>query len=136
MENFDMKKIPVVAAMIQKDKKILIAKRIKPPVGWEFPGGKIEDGESKVDALIREIQEELAIRIQVGKHIGQSEVLTNDKKIIMDLFACIVLDGVPQNKEHEMLKWIDPSRLRLWDWAPADIPLLSQVEAYFGVKND
>ena len=130
------KEIPVVAAMIQKEERVLIAKRIRNPKKWEFPGGKVETGEGKKAALIREIEEELAVKIEVGDHIGQSQILTGENEIVMDLFACIVVDGVLQNKEHEILEWILPCNLRDWDWAPADIPLLPLVEAYFGVKND
>ncbi len=131
-----MKKIPVVAAMIQKEHQILIAKRKIPPIGWEFPGGKVEDGESKKEALVREIKEELAIQIQVGEQVGQSNVLVENKRIIMDLFSCVLLEGEPQNMEHEKLEWIQPSSLRNWEWAPADIPLLPLIEAYFGIEND
>lgn len=129
------KKIDVVAAMIQKGEQILIAKRVSPPKAWEFPGGKVEEGESKEQALIREIQEELAVQIHVGQHIGQSDVRVGTRRIVMDLFVCYLLEGEPKNLEHEALKWIKPTELSGWDWAPADIPLLPLVEEYFGVKD-
>jgi 8-oxo-dGTP diphosphatase len=128
-------KIDVVAAMIQKGDQILIAKRCSPPKAWEFPGGKVEKGEGKAQALIREIKEELAVQIKVGQHIGQSDVLVGTTQIVMDLFACSLLEGEPQNLEHEALKWIKPTQLNGWDWAPADIPLLPLVEEYFGAKD-
>ena len=53
----------------------------------------------------------------------------------MDLFVCYLLEGEPKNLEHEVLKWIKPTELSGWDWAPADIPLLPLVEEYFGVKD-
>ena len=128
-------KIDVVAAMIQKGDQILIAKRCSPPKAWEFPGGKVEKGEGKAQALIREIKEELAVQIKVGQHIGQSDVLVGTTQIVMDLFACSLLEGEPQNLEHEALKWIKSTQLKGWDWAPADIPLLPLVEEYFGAKD-
>ena len=132
-------KIPVVAAMIQKNDRILIAKKTSPSISWEFPGGKIEIGESKEEALKREIMEELAVQIEVGEHIGQSNVFVGEKEIVMDLFACVFSEHFSekdlQKIEHEQLEWIKPSDLRRWAWAPADIPLLPIVEAYFGVKQ-
>ena len=128
-----IQEIPVVAAMIQREREILIAQKKCPSFKWEFPGGKIEKGESKKQALIREIFEELGVSIQVGLHIGQSAVVIGKRRIRMDLFACRLLDGEePTNIEHKQLQWIDPLQVEQWAWAPADIPLLPLVRNYFG----
>ena len=129
--------IPVVAALIVRGERILIAKRRSLPFGWEFPGGKVEANESLEEALVREIKEELSVTIRVGDHIGQSTVLVaQDRQVVMDLFVCELIVGEPNNQEHEELRWIVPQELRNWEWAPADIPLLPQIETFFGVRYE
>ena len=113
--------IEVACAVVFIEGKVLIAKRGpgRDEGCWEFPGGKVEKGEGKAQALIREIKEELAVQIKVGQHIGQSNVLVGTTQIVMDLFACSLLEGDPQNLEHEALKWIKAAvagEPQLFEW--------------------
>lgn len=128
-----IQKIPVVAAMIFQDHQesgtFLIAKRKEPPL-WEFPGGKVEDGETLQKALVREIKEELDCDIVVGEWIGQSTVLVGHKSIVMDLFQCTLIDGEPKPLEHLELCWIGVDALNHFEWAAADIPLLPKIREF------
>ena len=87
------KKIDVVAAMIQKGDQILIAKRVSPPKSWEFPGGKVEEGESKEQALIREIREELSVQIQVGTAYWSIGCFCWDKANCNGLICLLFIGG-------------------------------------------
>ena len=130
----DKKKIQVVAAVIQKERKILIAKRSNSgvhPSLWEFPGGKVEEGETLKEALKREIKEELDCWITVGDFIDESMVFTDTLQIEMAVFEAIVQQGEPRKLEHAELRWIEIHELECFTWAPADIPLLESVSRYF-----
>lgn len=99
--------------------------------GWEFPGGKVEKGESKREALIRELQEELSIHVSVGKFVAQSSVVVGQKRIVMDLFHGVIISGELQLNEHIDGRWISSDEIGDFRWAPADIPLLDFVRAHF-----
>lgn len=116
-------------ALIDRDGKILIAQR---PEGksmaglWEFPGGKIEPGETPEQALIRELQEELGIDTWASCLAPLTFASHAYEKfhLLMPLFACRKWDGVPQSREGQTLKWVHAAELRDYPMPPADIPLI------------
>ncbi|MGE0323180.1 MAG: (deoxy)nucleoside triphosphate pyrophosphohydrolase [Polyangiaceae bacterium] len=121
-----MKRLHVVAAAIFRDGQVLAARRgerMREPLKWEFPGGKIESGEGAAEALKREIAEELRIEILVGARLGSSLL----PELQLELFACQLESGVPSPTEHAELRWLTASELSELDWAPADVPLLGVV---------
>jgi len=117
-------------ALIDADGRVLLAQR---PAGksmaglWEFPGGKVEPGETPEAALIRELQEELGI----GTWSSCLAPLTfashsyDDFHLLMPLFACRKWEGTPKPRENQTLKWVRPNALRDYPMPPADIPLIS-----------
>ena len=95
---------------------------------WEFPGGKLEVGETSQQALIREIQEELAVKIEVGELIDTIEFDYPTFHLSMDCFLCVVVDGEIILKEAEAAKWLDKYELYSVDWLPADIALIEKLQ--------
>ncbi len=97
--------------------------------GWEFPGGKIEDGERPEDALKREIMEELDTEISVGDLIQTVEYDYPEFHLSMDCFWCEIVSGDLVLKEHEAAKWITFDRIDEIDWLPADRELVERIKA-------
>ena len=95
---------------------------------WEFPGGKLEVGETSQQALIREIQEELAVKIEVGELIDTIEYDYPTFHLSMDCFRCVVVDGEIILKEAEAARWLDKDELYSVDWLPADIELIEKLQ--------
>ena len=95
---------------------------------WEFPGGKLEAGETSQQALIREIQEELAVKIEVGELIDTIEYDYPTFHLSMECFLCVVVDGEIILKEAEAAKWLDKYELYSVDWLPADIALIEKLQ--------
>lgn len=123
--------IEVVAAVIVKENKFLAAKR-KPghylSDKWEFPGGKIEPGETRADALKREIKEELGCDIEVEDHIHTAEyVAVTGKRIVLHFYRCHLRAGLPEPREHAAIIWVDESRLTQIPWAPADFEAVNII---------
>ena len=117
-----MKSIEVVAAIIRKDDKIFATQRGYGDFkdGWEFPGGKIEPGESPEEALKREIWEELETKIEVGELITTVEYDYPKFHLTMHCYWCSVESGELTLKEHEAAKWLKLSEIDSVDWLPAD----------------
>lgn len=127
-----MKTIRVVAAIIRENNKIFATQRGYGDFkdGWEFPGGKIEPGETPQEALIREIKEELDTDIEVGGLIDTIEYDYPQFHLSMDCFWCSVTSGDLVLKEHEAARWLSKAELFDVDWLPADIGLISKIESF------
>ena len=125
-----MKTINVVAAVIFKDGKVFATQRGYGEFkdGWEFPGGKVEPGESPEDALRREIREELEVEVNVGDLIDTIEYDYPAFHLSMKCFACTIAGGSPHLLEHEAAKWLKSKQLGSVDWLPADVTLIPKIE--------
>ena len=125
-----MKTVRVVAAVIRKDDKIFATQRGYGEFkdGWEFPGGKIEDGESPEHALIREIKEELDTDINVGELIDTIEYDYPNFHLSMDCFWCDIVQGGLELREHEAAKWLTKENLYSVEWLPADVELIEKIK--------
>ena len=129
-----MKTINVVAAVIFKDGRVFATQRGYGEFkdGWEFPGGKIEPGESPEDALRREIREELEVEVNVGELIDTIEYDYPAFHLSMKCYACTIDDGNPHLLEHEAAKWLSSTQLSSVDWLPADITLIPKIAKLLG----
>ena len=125
-----MKTVRVVAAVIRKDDKIFATQRGYGEFrdGWEFPGGKIEEGETPEQALAREIKEELDTEIQVGKLIDTIEYDYPKFHLSMDCFWCEIMQGGLELKEHEAARWLSKEELYSVDWLPADVGVVEKIK--------
>lgn len=125
-----MKTINVVAAVIFKDGKVFATQRGYGEFkdGWEFPGGKVEPGESPEDALRREIREELEVEVSVGDLIDTIEYDYPAFHLSMKCFACTIAGGSPHLLEHEAAKWLTSTQLGSVNWLPADVTLIPKIE--------
>ncbi len=126
-----MKTIRVVAAVIRDKDRIFATQRGYGEYkdGWEFPGGKIEEGETPEQALKREIMEELDTEITVGELIDTIEYDYPNFHLSMDCFWCELVSGDLTLKEHEAAKWLDKNTLGSVSWLPADITLIDKIKA-------
>ena len=124
-----MKTVRVVAAVIRSEDKIFATARGYGEFKgqWEFPGGKIEPGETPQEALVREIQEELDVKIEVGDLIDTIEYDSPSFHLSMDCFWCIVTDGEITLKEAEDARWLSKDELYSVDWLPADMELIEKL---------
>lgn len=125
-----MKSIRVAAAIIRKEDKILAAQRGYGEFkdGWEFPGGKLEPGETGAQACVREIQEELRVTIGNLSHLCTVEHDYETFHLSMECFLCEILDGTINDTEHENLRWLDAGHLWDVEWLPADIKVVEALE--------
>ena len=126
-----MKTVKVVAAIIRNKDQILATQRGYGEFkdGWEFPGGKVEEGESPECALIREIREELDIEISVGEEIDCIEFDYPTFHLSMNCYWAEVISGDLILKEHEAARWPTKEELDDVDWLPADLELIEKIKA-------
>ncbi len=120
----------VVAALIWDKNKFMICQRPKHKARgmlWEFVGGKVEPGETKVQALIRECREELAVTLCVGDVFMDVVHEYPDITVHLTLFNATITDGVPQMLEHNDIRWITPSEIPQYDFCPADEEILAKI---------
>ena len=117
------KSVDVVAAVIKKDNLFLIANRSFEANSsglWEFPGGKVEEKETFVSALIREIEEELSLKIQVGDKITSIDLKASDKHISVHYFYALILSGQIILNVHSEFKWVERNRLDRFKYIGGD----------------
>ena len=124
-----MKTVRVVAAIIIDNNRVFATQRGYGEFkdGWEFPGGKIESGETSQEALIREIKEELDTEIEVKDFLETVEYDYPEFHLSMDCFFCNIKSGEPVLKEHEAAKWLTAETLGSVDWLPADKGLIDGI---------
>lgn len=124
-----MKTINVVAAVIMKEGRVFATQRGYGEFkdGWEFPGGKVEAGESPEEALRREIREELEVEVNVGDLIDTIEYDYPAFHLSMKCYACTIAGGSPHLLEHEAARWLYADQLDSVAWLPADITLIPKI---------
>lgn len=123
--------IDVTCAVIFCDNKILAVQRgpSQDLTGkWEFPGGKVEANESEEACLIREIREELGLGIKLNKRLLSVEYVYEKHTIQLIPFTASILEGELHLTEHSGYKWLSPTKLDSLDWAPADWPIVHQIQ--------
>lgn len=127
-----MKTIKVTAAIIIHNNRVFATQRGYGEFkdGWEFPGGKVEEGETSRTALVREIREELDTEIAVGELFDTVEYDYPTFHLSMDCFLCKVVSGKLVLKEHEDARWLSREQLNSVDWLPADIGLIRKLAEY------
>lgn len=123
--------IKVVAALIEKDNRILIAKRLTGDpllvAKWEFPGGKVETNEDEYHAIEREIKEEFELEIKANEFLINNVCKYPNKTVDLRLYSCNYISGEFNLHDHSEYKWVEKEKLMNFDLAPADIPLAEYV---------
>ena len=120
----------VVAALIWQGEKFMICQRPAHKVRgllWEFVGGKVEAGETKEEALVRECQEELDVRLSVGNVFMEVTHEYPDLLVHLTLFHATIAKGEPQKLEHNDIRWITPEEISNYDFCPADEEILARI---------
>lgn len=125
--------IHVACAIIVRDGLVLAAQRsaaMSLPLKWEFPGGKIDPGESVEECLRRELHEELHVRLQVGKRLPASSHRYPTFTVTLYPCVCAIVSGTITLHEHAAIAWLPPAELATLDWAEADYPVIEQIMKY------
>ncbi|RZF62210.1 (deoxy)nucleoside triphosphate pyrophosphohydrolase [Sphingobacterium corticibacterium] len=120
----------VTCAIIEHNNKFLIcqrSERMKLPLKWEFPGGKIENGESKENCLKREIREELGLEIELGSALTVVEHQYPEFSLRLYPFLCDWTGGSLVIAEHAQAIWVSHDELKNYDWAEADVPIVNEI---------
>lgn len=122
----------IVAAVIVTDGRVLACERSAPPEAagrWEFPGGKVEPGETDAEALARECAEELGVRVEVGERVGPDVPLAHGRAVLRVYEARLLGGDVPQALEHRAMRWLAAGELDSVPWLPADRPIVAELPA-------
>ena len=122
--------VEVVAALIWKGNTFMICQRPEHKARgllWEFVGGKVEAGETKEEALLRECREELAITLEVGEVFCEVTHVYPDITVHLTLFNSSIAAGIPQRLEHNDIRWITPAEIPQYDFCPADKVILQKI---------
>lgn len=130
MDDVNGRTVNVVAAVIKRGDMIFATQRGYGDLkgGWEFPGGKIEEGESPEAALVREIKEELDTEISVDKFLHTIEYDYPSFHLSMRCYLCSVVSGDLNLKEHEAARWLTKETLNSVEWLPADVELIPVID--------
>lgn len=133
-----MKHVHVACAIIERGGKVLCTQRSETmtlPLKWEFPGGKIKDGESPEECLRRELNEELGVEVSVG----QSLLVTTHHypvfSVTLHPFKCKIVSGEITLHEHSAMVWLPVDELHSLDWAEADLPVIKEYQRQFSKNN-
>lgn len=130
-DDMEKKVIEVVAALIWEGDRFLICQRPAHKARgllWEFVGGKVEPGESKEQALVRECREELAVTISVGEVFMEVDHDYPDLNVHLTLFNAAIIEGTPQMLEHNDIRWITPEQIPQYEFCPADEEILRRLQ--------
>lgn len=122
--------VEVVAALIWRGDKFMICQRPADKARgllWEFAGGKVEPGETREQALLRECREELAVTLSIGKPFMDVTYEYPDITIHLTLFNAAIAEGVPKKLEHNELRWITPEEIPQYEFCPADRAILAKI---------
>ena len=127
----------VVAALIWDKNRFMICQRPEHKARgllWEFVGGKVEPGETKQQALVRECREELGIRLSVGEVFMEVVHRYPDITVHLTLFCATIAEGIPQKLEHNDIRWITPAQIPGYDFCPADEEILRRITEVYSDK--
>ena len=127
----------VVAALIWEGSRFMICQRPAHKARgllWEFVGGKVEHGETKKQALVRECREELAVTVSVGSSFAEVTHEYPDLTVHLTLFHAAIAEGIPQMREHNDIRWITTDEIPQYDFCPADQPILEKLRAAHTAK--
>ena len=119
----------IVGAAIVSNGRVLACERAAPAEVrgmWEFPGGKVDPGETEREALVRECMEELGVRIEVTRRIG-GDVLLSHGGAVLKVYLARLVDGTPYPHEHSELRWLAVDQLHSVPWLPADAPVVAEL---------
>ncbi|MEN9705112.1 MAG: hypothetical protein RLZZ393_991 [Pseudomonadota bacterium] len=126
----------VAATLVDREGRVLIAQR---PPGkwqagrWEFPGGKVEPGETEADAVRRELAEELGVQVHAAEWLAEFRHDYPDRSVSIGLWLVLRHDGVPRGLDGQALRWVDAPRLPACDLLEADLPMLPVLRAALGI---
>ena len=126
----------VACAIIELDGTVLTAQRsaaMSLPLKWEFPGGKIEAGETAEECLIRELREELGVSVFIGSALSPATHSYPEFAVTLYPFICRLTGGTVTMHEHHALKWVEPQQMPGLDWAAADLPVIRE---YMGIAAE
>jgi len=133
-----MKHLHVACAIIERGGLVLAAQRstaMSLPLKWEFPGGKIDSGESSEECLQRELLEEMGVRIFVGKSLPTHTHHYSTFSVTLYPFLCAIESGEITLHEHSAIAWLTPEKLQTIDWAEADLPVIDRYLTAFASKT-
>jgi 8-oxo-dGTP diphosphatase len=132
LENFEEKRFRVVAALIRKDKKVLLTQRWPGKhlgLTWEFPGGKVESGETDEEALKRELEEELGIEVKIGSCCFETCHGYGNREVHLLIYRCELISGTPKAIDVKAIEWADEMSILERSFPPADLPFVQEIAA-------